>query len=354
MSDTLLPGLDARRVSGWLTKNVPGLEPPFSFRLVAGGRSNLTFAIGDARGRRLVLRRPPLGHVLESAHDMGREQRILSALANSRIPVPVPRGFCEDLGVNGAPFYVMDFVEGTIVRDQTAAEREIPKSLRQNVSEAAIDVLADLHALEPDQAGLSTLGRRDGYVERQLRRWYRQWVSAKSREIRAVERVHELLASDMPPQQRVSIVHGDYRLDNLVLRPDGSIAAVLDWELCTLGDPLADVGMLMVNWVAPGEDTSHMLIGAPTAARGFADRSSLLARYAQRTGCDLSRINYYTALGLWKLACIAEGMHVRYRTGAMGEQSQAAVDRLAGQVSLLAERALTVLTDTTTNEGNEG
>lgn len=290
-----------------------------------------------------MLRRPPLGHVLESAHDMAREHRIICALAETPIPVPTPRAYCDDLTVTGAPFYVMDFVDGTIVRDQAGAERDIPEAVRPAISETVIDVLAALHAVDPDIVGLGTLGRREGYVERQLRRWHRQWESIKSREIPAVDQAYELLSAAVPEQERVAIVHGDYRIDNLVLRDDGSVAAVLDWELCTLGDPLADVGMLMVYWVAAGEDTRHMLIGTPTAAPGFADRESLLHRYAQHTGADLSRINFYSALGLWKLACIGEGMYVRYRGGAMGDESQEAVQRLSGQVSLLAEQALAVL-----------
>lgn len=338
-----LPGLDVPAVTEWAAEHLSGISPPLAIALVSGGRSNLTFEVVDKSGQRLALRRPPLGQVLESAHDMGREYRIISALAASQIPVPTPRGFCADAAVNGAPFYVMDFVPGVIVRDQAAAEQEIPSALRPVVSEAVIEVLAGLHALEPDDVGLGSLGRRDGYVERQLRRWQRQWETARSREIPAVDRAHALLAADVPSQQRVSIVHGDYRLDNLVLRPDGSIAAVLDWELCTLGDPLADVGMLMVNWLEAGEDASHMLIGTPTAVPGFAERATLLDRYAQRTGSDVSRINYYRALGLWKLACIAEGMYVRYRTGAMGEHTRDVIDRLAGQVSLLADRALEAL-----------
>lgn len=338
-----LPGLDQARVTAWLSAQLADCAPPLEFRLVSGGRSNLTFEAVDRDGRRFVLRRPPLGHVLQSAHDMGREYRIISALAQTEIPVPTPRAFCEDPDINGAPFYVMDFVDGTIVRDQAEAERGIPEMLRPLVSGAVVDVLADLHALDPDSVGLGTLGRKQGYVERQLRRWNQQWEAAKTRDIPVVDDVYRLLASNIPEQQRVAIAHGDYRIDNLVLRSDGSIAAVLDWELCTLGDPLADVGMLMVYWPHPGEDTRHMLIGTPTTAPGFADRESLLARYAARTGSDLSRIGYYTALGLWKLACIAEGMYARYRGGAMGDEAPATVERIGGQVSLLAERALAVL-----------
>lgn len=338
-------GFDEPRLLSWLLEQLPGLEPPLAFQLISGGRSNLTFTATDKAGRRLVLRRPPLGHVLESAHDMAREYRIISALAPTPIPVPTPRAFCDGGHVADAPFYVMDHVEGRIVRDQASAERDIPEPERAVVSAYVVDVLASLHAADPDELGLGGLGRREGYVERQLRRWYRQWTSAKRREIPAVDRVYELLCADIPSQQRVAVVHGDYRLDNLVLRPDGSIAAILDWELCTLGDPLADVGMLLVNWLQTGEDARHMLIGTPTRASGFADRPTLVRRYAEQTGLNVSRIGFYTALGLWKLACIAEGMYVRYLTGAMGDGDDEAASRLATQVGLLAERALAVLED---------
>lgn len=339
----MLPGLDSPHLTAWLAEQVPDTSPPFQFRLISGGRSNLTFLAVDRTGIRLVLRRPPLGHVLESAHDMAREYRIISALASTTTPVPRPRAFCSDSGIVGAQFYVMDFVEGAIVRSRQDAERDIPQELRPAVGEALIDVLARLHDLDPDAVGLGTLGRRDGYIERQLRRWHRQWETAKTREIPAVEQALALLSASVPDQQRVAIVHGDYRIDNLVLAADGSVAAVLDWELCTLGDPLADVGMLMVYWLAPREDSRHMLTGTPTTVPGFATRESLLARYSDRTGSDLSQISFYIAFSLWKLACIAEGMYARYRGGAMGEESEARMQQLGEQVSLLADRSLAVL-----------
>jgi aminoglycoside phosphotransferase (APT) family kinase protein len=339
----MLPGLDPSHITSWLTEQLPDTSPPFDFRFISGGRSNLTFLAVDSAGVRLVLRRPPLGHVLESAHDVAREYRIISALASTTIPVPTPRAFCADLSIIGAPFYVMDFVDGTIVRDRPDVIRDIPEALRPVVGDAVIDVLARLHTLEPDAAGLGELGRRDGYIERQLRRWHRQWEAAKTREIPAVEQVLALLGAGVPDQQRVSIVHGDYRIDNLVLAADGSVAAVLDWELCTLGDPLADVGMLMVYWLAAGEDIRHMLTGTPTTAPGFPTRESLLARYTAQTDTDLSQISFYIAFSLWKLACIAEGMYARYRGGAMGEESEARMQRLGEQVPLLAERALAEL-----------
>jgi aminoglycoside phosphotransferase (APT) family kinase protein len=340
--DTILPGIDESRLTAWLKQQL-AITPPLRFRLISGGRSNLTFTVEDGGGRRLVLRRPPLGAVLESAHDMGREHRILSALSATTVPVPTPAAFCDDPAVNGAPFYVMDFVDGMIIRDSHDAERQLPAAIRPLLGDAIVDVLADLHALDPDAVGLGSLGRREGYIERQLRRWHGQWEQSKTRELPVVEDVYRRLSSTVPEQQRASIVHGDYRMDNLVLLPDGAVAAVLDWELCTLGDPLADLGMLILYWASPGEDTDALLSGTPTAIPGFADRSSLLQRYADRSGTDVSQVEFYMAFALWKLACIAEGIVARSRAGAMGPGQGETADWLAARVPLLAERARRVL-----------
>ena len=334
-----VPGIDITRVPEWLERNVPGARAPFSFRLIAGGRSNLTFEVLDAGGRRLVLRRPPLGQVLESAHDMGREHRIISALHGTAVPVPSTVAFCEDAAVNDAPFYVMEFAEGAILRDEAEVERAFAPAQRAQVARSLIAVLGELHAIAPADVGLDTLGRPDGYVERQLRRWQRQWEAARSRDIPAIDEVHRRLSARVPRASRVSIVHGDYRIDNMVFSPDATVRAVLDWELCTLGDPLADVGLLAVYWVQPGEDTSHMLSGTPTLAPGFPSRDDVLEDYARATGADLSEIDFYVALGYWKLACIGEGIYARYTAGVMGDDDVPAA-RLARQVDTLAEAAL--------------
>lgn len=337
-----LPGLDPAAASAWLLEHVQELRAPVRFELISGGRSNLTFGVVDAAGRRVVLRRPPIGAVLESAHDMGREHRIITALSSTAVPVPTPRGLCDDPSVIGAPFYVMDHVEGAILRDAATATL-LPESLRKTVSHRLVDTLVDLHTLEPVAVGLGTLGRRDAYVERQLRRWNRQWEAVATRDLPVVTEVFVRLQEWIPTQARTSIVHGDYRLDNVVLAAGGSVAAVLDWELCTLGDPLADLGMLLAYWIEPGESAEHMLTGVPTTAPGFAGRREVLARYAERTGADVSQIGYYVALALWKLACIGEGIYARYRAGAMGAREEAYAEQVAGQVELLAHRARAVL-----------
>jgi aminoglycoside phosphotransferase (APT) family kinase protein len=319
MSDSPVPdGIDAAGVTGWLEANAPGIAPPLRFSLIAGGRSNFTYTVTDSAGQRFVLRRPPLGPLLPSAHDMGREHRIMTALDGSPVPVPPVVGLCTDEAVTGAPFYVMRFVDGLILRDQEAAEA-VPEAIRMAATDSLVDVLADLHSLEPAGVGLGDLGKQDGYVERLLRRWRGQWEKSKTRELPIVDEVAERLAAGIPEAGPARIVHGDYRLDNVIVSAgDGSVQAVLDWELCTLGDPLADVGMLLVYWTQPGDEFSA-LTWAPTLAAGFPGRKEVASRYAAASGRDLSEIDYYVALGYWKIAVILEGVYARYRSGAYGE-----------------------------------
>jgi aminoglycoside phosphotransferase (APT) family kinase protein len=319
MTETAVPeGIDAAGVTAWFEGHAADVVPPLRFSLIAGGRSNFTYTVTDSAGQQFVLRRPPLGPLLPSAHDMGREHRVIAALGSSPVPVPPIVGLCTDQAVTGAPFYVMRFVDGLILRDPKAVEA-VPERIRVAASEALVDVLADLHAVDPDAVGLGDLGRKDGYVERTLRRWRGQWEKSKNREIPLVEEVAERLAADIPAAGPARIVHGDYRLDNAIVSgDDGSVQAVLDWELCTLGDPLADLGMLLVYWTEPGDEMSA-LSWAPTVAPGFPGRKEVTARYAAASGRDLSELDYYVALGYWKIAVILEGVYVRYAAGAYGE-----------------------------------
>jgi aminoglycoside phosphotransferase (APT) family kinase protein len=332
-------GIDADGVTGWFEAHAPGVEPPLRFSLIAGGRSNLTYRVTDSGGQSWVLRRPPLGHVLATAHDMGREHRIISALAPTDVPVAPVFGLCTDEDVNGAPFYVMGFVDGLVARDRASAE-QLGLDQRRRAGRQLAEVLASIHAVDPDAVGLGELGRREGYIERQLRRWYGQWQSSKTRDLDVVDEVHDALAARVPEQGPATIVHGDYRLDNCLLEPDGTIAAVLDWELCTLGDPLADVGLLLVYWTEPG-DGHPALLDAPTLAEGFVTRAELMDMYASASGRDVSHVDYYVAFGYWKLACILEGVYARYRGGAMGAAS--GFEGFAHQVELLAGAARAAL-----------
>ena len=308
-----MEGIDAERVTAWLQDNVEGAQGPFRFELIAGGRSNLTFRVTGADGTRYALRRPPVSHVLPTAHDMGREFRIISALGPTPVPVAPALGFCADESVNGRPFYVMGYVDGHIVRERAVAERVLDEDGRRRASENLIDVLVAIHAVDVDAVGLGDLGRREGYIERQLKRWYAQFqqsVDGRDRKVPVVDEVHDLLARRVPQQGRPTVVHGDYRLDNTMLGEDGAVRAVLDWELCTLGDPLADLGLLNVYWSEAGND-SPILAGA-TSAPGFLSRAEINQRYAARAGRDVSDLPFYVAFGYWKLACILEGVLARY------------------------------------------
>src|SRR4051794_34745226 len=214
-----IPGIDAPAVTDWFAERLPAMAPPLSFDLIAGGRSNLTFRVTDQADHAWVLRRPPLGHLLATAHDMSREHRIISALAPTDVPVAPVVGLCTDESVNGAPFYVMDFVEGTIVRDGHVGE-QLTLDQRRNASESIVDVLARIHAVDLDLVGLADLGRHEGYIERQLKRWYSQFESSKTRELPLLEQVYESLLSEVPEQGPATIVHGDYRLDNCMIGTD--------------------------------------------------------------------------------------------------------------------------------------
>jgi aminoglycoside phosphotransferase (APT) family kinase protein len=322
-------GLDLARVTAWLTANVESVRPPFTAQLLAGGRSNLTFSITDADGRRLVLRRPPTGHVLQSAHDMSREHRIVAALAPTPVPVARTFGLCEDTAVTGAPFYLMELVDG-VVLNGLADGLDYPEASRPAAARSLVDALAALHAVEPDAVGLGDLGRTEGYLERQLRRWHKQFHASKTREIPLVDEIHDALAQAAPPQRWTGVVHGDYRLGNVILSPDGEVQAVLDWELATLGDTLADIGWLLTYWTEAGE-TGRPPADAPSAAPNFPSRDEVAARYAAATGRDLSDLPFYVAFARWRLACIAEGVVARYQAGAMGEDD-ADVEGMAASV----------------------
>lgn len=332
-----MDGVDAPRVTAWLLANVGGVEPPLRFARIAGGASNLTFEVTGRGGRRLVLRRPPLSHVLASAHDMGREHRVIAALGPTPVPVPEALGLCADGSVNGSPFYVMSYVDGHVLRGADEIERVLDEGARRRAGEDLVDVLVALHALDVDAVGLGDLARRDGYVERQLKRWHGQFLRSQAQEREAgvdrplpiVEEVHDLLASRVPTQQGVVVAHGDYRLDNTIVGPDGAVRAVLDWELCTLGDPLADLGTLLMYWTR---------IDLP----GFPSGAELAGRYAAGSGRDIADLGYYVAFAHWRLACILEGVYARFAAGAMGaDRSRAAV--VADQVGRNAATAMRAL-----------
>jgi aminoglycoside phosphotransferase (APT) family kinase protein len=337
-------GIHETEVTAWMAAQLPELRSPLTFSLIAGGRSNLTYRVEDAAGRAWALRRPPLHHVLPTAHDMSREYRLMHSLGPAGIPVPVTVGLCTDEAVNERPFYVMEFVEGHILRSAPQAEAAFDEATRRAVGDHMADTLAALHDVDPDAVGLGDLGRHEGYIERQLKRWRGQYDQMQVEGVDhggLVERVSDDLARRIPKQQRTSVVHGDYRMDNVVLADDGTVRAILDWEICTLGDPLADLGLLMVYWADPG-DSMAVLGLSPTTARGFSTRAQILERYGSASDLDVSGVGYYMAFGYWKLACILQGVYARYVAGA-GAGDQGSVEGFPIQIGRLFEMAAEAL-----------
>ncbi|HEY3674283.1 MAG TPA: phosphotransferase family protein [Acidimicrobiia bacterium] len=311
-------GIDLESLSRWAASALPALTPPFTADVIVGGQSNITAHVRDAAGRELVVRRPPLHGVLPTAHDMGREHRIIAALGPTPVPVPEALAYCDDPEVIGAPFYVMSYVEGTVLHDDDTAVGELDLAARAHSGESLVDALVALHAVDVDAVGLGDLARRDELVARQLKRWHAQFEASKTRELPAVDRVHELLSAQIPPQTESTVVHGDFRLGNCIVDHGGDVVAVLDWEICTLGDPRADVGYVLATWAEPG-DPLRADDHNPTLAPGFTTRDVLLARYAERSGRDVSEIQYFVAFSFWRLACILEGVLSRLLSGARGE-----------------------------------
>jgi aminoglycoside phosphotransferase (APT) family kinase protein len=311
---TELPGLDLGRLQVFLEAACPGEIADGTDRLtgsiVAGGKSNLTYVVSDGH-REWVVRRPPLGHVLATAHDMTREYRVMTALRATDVPVPRTYALCEDEGVIGATFYVMERVHGTPYR--TAAELEALGPERTGaISRRSVETLATLHTVDPAAVGLADFGRPGGFLERQVRRWQKQLDSSRSRELAGAEELADRLAAGIPPEQAPAIVHGDYRLDNLLIDEDDRIAAVLDWEMATLGDPLTDVALMLVYADLARLDAS---VADAAAAAGFLTAPEMIELYGQRSGRDLSAMGFYLGLASFKLAVILEGIHFRHTRG---------------------------------------
>jgi aminoglycoside phosphotransferase (APT) family kinase protein len=334
------PGIPSpARLAAWLSQHVPGAPVKLTdVQLIAGGRSNLTYRLtvsgreegaqgaegdGATASRLLVLRRPPLGHVLPTAHDMSREYRVLSALAGTQVPVAPLVAACADVEVIGAPFYVMEHVPGVVLRTR-ADTKDLTETQAADLSRCLADMLAAIHGVDVDKVGLGDLGRGAGYMRRQLDRWQRQWDLSATREMPGYQELVERLTAALPEEGQTTLVHGDFRLDNalVTLEPKPRITAVVDWEMATLGDPLADLGLTLVYWTENGEQGWLTPAGAQsgtrgvstdaTASPGFWTRAEFTAEYARLTGRDVSRIAYYVAFGYFKLAAVLEGIHARY------------------------------------------
>ncbi|TCC63267.1 phosphotransferase family protein [Kribbella pittospori] len=331
-----LPGLNLVALRTYLGNRLPGgLRGGLSAELIAGGRSNLTYLLDDGR-QRWVLRRPPLGHVLETAHDMGREYHVLSALAPTPVPVPRTFLFCTDQSVIGVPFYLMEYADGTIYRTAEQLGHVSPET-GQAVADALVDTLAVLHDIEPASVGLSDLGRADGYLERQVRRWGTQLAASRSRDIPGIAELGERLAKGLPRSSRTTLVHGDYRLDNVVLEEHAGVPrvrAVLDWEMATIGDPLTDLASMLVWWDGIAGLNSPVA-AVPGEWQAFPPGSRLLERYAADQDVPVGTMGWYLGFAYYKVAAIFESIHFR---DLRGQTVGGGFELLAGLVGPLVAR----------------
>jgi len=308
-------GIDAPALDRWFAEHLD-TAGSLAYRLVAGGHSCLTYLVDADDGRRFVLRRPPVGHVLATAHDVVREHRIISALADTAVPVAPALGVCADPSINEAPFYVMAFVDGAVLHDADTAAT-LTHAARQRAATSLVAVLVALHAVDPDAVGLGDLSKRTDYLGRQLKRWASQWQASKLKEVPAMERLEAWLVANKPDEGPSGIAHGDFRLGNAIHAPDGTMRAMLDWELCALGPAQADLTYLLRSWVLPGEARRSSVM-PPTLAGGFPDREALVDRYVERSGRDLGDLSYWMAFHAWRSAAIVAGVHARYVAGVMG------------------------------------
>ena len=332
---TDVPGIDVAAVTAWLATEVDGLEPPFAFTRIGAGQSNLTFRVDTAAGGPVVVRRPPLGEILASAHDMGREYRILTALSAARARVPGTLAFCDDAAVTGAPFYVMEHVDGIVLNSVEAAGR-VEADVRSAAGRSMAATLADLHGLDVDGVGLGDFRRPGSLASRQLKRWRAQWHASKTKELPLIDELADAFESRMPEERETVLVHGDYHLNNILVGPDGQVRAVLDWELCTVGDPLADVGGLLAYWGELGKtaERDDALFQEPvTAMPGFPTTDELSEVYATASGRDVGDVGYWVSFAYWKIAIIVEGVYRRWlndpTNGTDAGRLEPAVARLA-------------------------
>jgi aminoglycoside phosphotransferase (APT) family kinase protein len=333
----MVDGLDLPALERFFSEKVPGFGGRLTARLVQGGRSNLTFRLSDGRTT-WVLRRPPLGGLTPSAHDMQREYRVIDALSGTNVPVARTVALA-DSDVLGVPFTVVEYVDGTVIR--TLEElHALPQADITRCAYGLIDLLARLHAIDPVDVGLAGFGRPDGYLARQVRRWYDQWQRVHTRELGDIDQLRERLAATCPPEAGGSIVHGDYRIDNAILDPrdPGTVRAVVDWEMATLGDPLADLGLHLV-YADPAFAPVLAGSAASTSPRlpGVTD---LAERYAQSSGRDLSDLRFYLALAYFKIAVIAEGINACHRQGMTRGTGFDTVEQAVAPLAAAGLRAL--------------
>jgi aminoglycoside phosphotransferase (APT) family kinase protein len=337
------PLVDPAALGAYLARELPGREGDIEVERIRGGHSNETFYIrcGDEEW---VLRRPPRGPLLPTAHDVAREYRVLRALEGTNVPVPRPILLCEDTSVIGAPFYLMERMQGVVIRAKLPLAFEADVAARAGLADELIDRLADLHAVDWQAVGLGDFGKPQGYLERQVRRWAGQLDASRNRDLPDLDAVTVWLQQNLPESGPATIVHGDYRLDNVMYRaePPARVVAIFDWEMATLGDPLADLGYLLSFWRERGDPEPELQADASwriTEAEGFPTRSQLVQRYAERTGRQMTHVAFYVALAIWKLAILLEGSYRRHLAGTTDDPFFAS---LGEGVPALARRALAV------------
>lgn len=310
--------IDAVRLAAWLEENLKQPVGPVEIEQFPGGHSNLTYLLRMGE-RELVLRRPPFGSKVKTAHDMGREFRVLSRLHAVYPKAPRALLHCDDPEVIGAPFYVMERVRGIVLRHQRPpAGLDLPPERMRTLSEALVDGLAELHAVDFRAAGLGDLGRPEGYVARQVEGWTARWQGSRTDDLPDVDRAAAWLAGNPPAERGAALIHNDYKYDNLVLHPEdpGHIVAVLDWEMATVGDPLMDLGTSLGYWMDPDDSPERLLLPAgPTTLPGNLNRAQVVERYAERSGLDVSNVLFYYVYGLFKIAVIAQQIYYRYKQG---------------------------------------
>jgi len=306
------PGLDLTRLAEWLPSVVPDAGSDLSAELIAGGKSNLTYQVTDGE-RSWIVRRPPVGHLLATAHDMAREYRVMAALQGTDVPVPRTFGLCADDEVLGAPFYVMQRVEGRPYRFVREIEPLGPERTRA-ISQALVDALAHLHAVDPASVGLGDFGRPEGFLSRQVDRWKKQLDASHTRDLPLVDELYARLSADVPAPSATGIVHGDFRLDNVLVDDGDRMAAIIDWEMATLGDPLTDLALMLVYGRLGDSGLGDNVVDVASAP-GYLSEPEIIERYAAASERDLSRFGFYLGLASFKLAGIIEGIHYRYVNG---------------------------------------
>lgn len=317
MSNREAEGYDVLAVEQWILQRISALAPPFEWERLEGGHSNLTYRLRDQSGKLAVIRRPPKGDLLPKAHDMSREWALISSLSATGVPVPAAYGFCESKEVSGADFYVMGHVEGRSLHNAQQTLDWVPADRRVTLALSLIDTLADLHLLDPDGIGLGELAKKEGYVARQLKAWHRSWaasVEPAGYDNRRAHELHQYFVENLPDQGMARVVHGDFGFHNCLINAQSTVAAVVDWELATLGDPLADLGYTL-NLFGESQADIDANPEMATSVPGFPPRSVLAARYAERTGRTLEKLDYYRGFNYWKRAVIVHGVYARYMAG---------------------------------------